>query len=188
MVEEELISWTDFIRTNLSYQNHPLNHIISKPNLEMNTYWLFKSIMVQIEVLYAPGNGVENVPPIVPFCTLIYGILEVINNNNVTYNSFCLFISDDFLCKCDSELAGCLKAFEIHPQLYGMRWARLLLGREFPLTSQQSLRIWDYLFACCLSERALEREHVIEQRNELKSALLVALAEFMVAMIRHVRY
>ena len=37
----------------------------------------------------------------------------------------------------------------ISAQLYGIRWSRLLLGREFSAANYDIFLIWDYIFACC---------------------------------------
>ncbi|XP_029445130.1 TBC1 domain family member 5 isoform X2 [Rhinatrema bivittatum] len=54
-------------------------------------------------------------------------------------------IQDFLLKKHDIELYMHLNRLEIAPQIYGLRWIRLLFGREFPL--QDLLVIWDALFA-----------------------------------------
>ncbi|XP_067867959.1 TBC1 domain family member 5 isoform X3 [Heterodontus francisci] len=54
-------------------------------------------------------------------------------------------IQDLLLKKYDTELYMHLNRLEIAPQIYGIRWVRLLFGREFPL--QDLLVIWDTLFA-----------------------------------------
>ncbi|XP_053215244.1 TBC1 domain family member 5 isoform X1 [Podarcis raffonei] len=54
-------------------------------------------------------------------------------------------IQDHLLKKHDIELYMHLNRLEIAPQIYGLRWVRLLFGREFPL--QDLLVIWDALFA-----------------------------------------
>ncbi|KAM7318532.1 hypothetical protein ACRRTK_021644 [Alexandromys fortis] len=58
-------------------------------------------------------------------------------------------IQDHLLKKHDIELYMHLNRLEIAPQIYGLRWVRLLFGREFPL--QDLLVIWDALFADGLS-------------------------------------
>ncbi|EJT78845.1 hypothetical protein GGTG_03939 [Gaeumannomyces tritici R3-111a-1] len=45
----------------------------------------------------------------------------------------------------DPELATHLKALEILPQIFLIRWIRLLFGREFPF--EQQLVLWDTMFA-----------------------------------------
>lgn len=54
-------------------------------------------------------------------------------------------IQDHLLKKHDIELYMHLNRLEIAPQIYGLRWVRLLFGREFPL--QDLLVVWDALFA-----------------------------------------
>ncbi|XP_066571790.1 TBC1 domain family member 5 isoform X2 [Amia ocellicauda] len=54
-------------------------------------------------------------------------------------------IQDQLLKKHDNELYMHLTRLEIAPQIYGIRWVRLLFGREFPL--QDLLVVWDALFA-----------------------------------------
>ncbi|XP_075561100.1 TBC1 domain family member 5 isoform X3 [Pelecanus crispus] len=54
-------------------------------------------------------------------------------------------IQDRLLKKHDIELYMHLNRLEIAPQIYGLRWVRLLFGREFPL--QDLLVVWDALFA-----------------------------------------
>ncbi|XP_023369469.1 TBC1 domain family member 5 isoform X3 [Otolemur garnettii] len=58
-------------------------------------------------------------------------------------------IQDNLLKKHDIELYMHLNRLEIAPQIYGLRWVRLLFGREFPL--QDLLVVWDALFADGLS-------------------------------------
>ncbi|CAG8734376.1 9402_t:CDS:2, partial [Ambispora leptoticha] len=57
----------------------------------------------------------------------------------------CNKIHEEYLRKADPELYKHLKDLEIEPQLYGIRWIRLLFGREFPL--DQVLLLWDGMFA-----------------------------------------
>lgn len=54
-------------------------------------------------------------------------------------------IQEQLVKKHDTELHMHLNRLEIAPQIYGIRWVRLLFGREFPL--QDLLVVWDALFA-----------------------------------------
>ncbi|KAK7740558.1 hypothetical protein SLS53_005402 [Cytospora paraplurivora] len=54
-------------------------------------------------------------------------------------------IHDVVLMRIDPELARHLHAIEILPQIFLIRWIRLLFGREFPF--DQLLTLWDTLFA-----------------------------------------
>ncbi|KAF9211750.1 TBC1 domain, member 5 [Podila verticillata] len=50
-----------------------------------------------------------------------------------------------YLERVDNELFSHLRSLEIQPQLFGIRWFRLLFGREFPL--EDVLNLWDGIFA-----------------------------------------
>lgn len=52
------------------------------------------------------------------------------------------------MSQVDADLCEHLESEEISCQLYGMRWGRLLLSREFRSMEMQVLRIWDFLFTC----------------------------------------
>ncbi|KAJ3080196.1 hypothetical protein HK102_003224 [Quaeritorhiza haematococci] len=54
-------------------------------------------------------------------------------------------IQSDFLRTFDFELYQHLEDHHIEPQLYGIRWLRLLFGREFSLPD--ILKLWDGIFA-----------------------------------------
>ncbi|EFX00751.1 tbc domain protein [Grosmannia clavigera kw1407] len=54
-------------------------------------------------------------------------------------------IHEGTLMKIDPELAVHLKEIEVLPQIFLIRWIRLLFGREFP--SDQHLVLWDGIFA-----------------------------------------
>ena len=97
--------------------------------LEATSFWLFEAIMRHIEPLYDPvpkKRGTENITDIVHFCTLV---------------------QDGYLKEIDPDLQHCLTVQGIYPQIYGMRWARLLFGREFVMTHDSALYLWDFLFS-----------------------------------------
>ena len=54
-------------------------------------------------------------------------------------------IHGEYLRRIDPELSEHLTAIEVLPQIFLIRWIRLLFGREFPLDDVLSL--WDVLFA-----------------------------------------
>ncbi|KAL8809641.1 MAG: hypothetical protein Q9200_003241 [Gallowayella weberi] len=54
-------------------------------------------------------------------------------------------IHEVYLRQADAELAAHLTTIEILPQIFLIRWIRLLFGREFPL--DHVLALWDTLFA-----------------------------------------
>ena len=54
-------------------------------------------------------------------------------------------VHEELLLQADPELAQHLTAIEIIPQIFLIRWIRLLFGREFDLDGV--LILWDALFA-----------------------------------------
>lgn len=58
-------------------------------------------------------------------------------------------IHEEYLGDVDPELANHLQVIEILPQIFLLRWIRLLFGREFSL--KDTLSVWDVLFAEDLS-------------------------------------
>ncbi|CAG8478943.1 12154_t:CDS:2 [Ambispora gerdemannii] len=82
----------------------------------------------------------------------------------------CNKIHEEYLRKADPELYNHLKGLEIEPQLYGIRWIRLLFGREFPL--DQVLLLWDGMFSedptlrivdfVCVAMMLLIRDELLE--------------------------
>lgn len=63
-------------------------------------------------------------------------------------------IHEHMLKRADVMLYEHLERIEIAPQLYGIRWLRLMFGREFPL--QDLLVVWDNIFAT--ADRRLAQE------------------------------
>jgi len=57
----------------------------------------------------------------------------------------CNYIHHTLLKRVDSELYFHLEKTNVAPQIYGLRWVRLLVGREFHL--EDVITLWDALFA-----------------------------------------
>jgi hypothetical protein len=57
----------------------------------------------------------------------------------------CHRIQNVILKDADPELASYLSSNQIEPQIYGLKWIRLLFGREFGL--EDTLVLWDAIFA-----------------------------------------
>lgn len=58
----------------------------------------------------------------------------------------CTHIQSTLLRECDPHLWQQMQKVGIEPQIYGIRWLRLLFTREFSMSD--ALRLWDGLFAC----------------------------------------
>ncbi|KAI9350929.1 rab-GTPase-TBC domain-containing protein [Obelidium mucronatum] len=59
--------------------------------------------------------------------------------------SLCLHIQNDIVRALDMKFYEHLNSLQIEPQLYGLRWIRLLFGREFLF--EDLLVLWDGIFA-----------------------------------------
>eukprot|EP00607_Mallomonas_marina_P010543 CAMPEP_0182418890 /NCGR_PEP_ID=MMETSP1167-20130531/3266_1 /TAXON_ID=2988 /ORGANISM="Mallomonas Sp, Strain CCMP3275" /LENGTH=627 /DNA_ID=CAMNT_0024593351 /DNA_START=255 /DNA_END=2138 /DNA_ORIENTATION=- len=162
----ELDQWLAAVSQDESLTVHPLAKIITENHLEPHTYWVFERVMRQLQALYYPAP---------------------IGNDGVNYMvQYCSHVQDVMLFQADAPLYAQLVKCDVQPQLYGMRWARLLLGREFPLSSHLSLRVWDYLFTECIgTDIPVELPTDINIIN--KYPLLDCLRYFMLAMILNIR-
>ncbi|KAG8715209.1 hypothetical protein FRC11_005281 [Ceratobasidium sp. 423] len=60
-------------------------------------------------------------------------------------NEVCTKIGGEYLAACDPVLGTRMGELGIEPQMYGIRWLRLLFTREFPW--RDALMLWDALFA-----------------------------------------
>lgn len=91
-----------------------------KQFVQSDTLAMFEVIMCSARPWYLPGNP----PAIVGKCT---------------------FIQNNILRQVDPELHRVLLSNNIEPQIWGIRWIRLIFGREFGFDGL--LHLWDALFA-----------------------------------------
>ncbi|KAL8689531.1 MAG: hypothetical protein Q9218_004818 [Villophora microphyllina] len=99
--------------------------------IEHDAFTLFGIIMQTVKSFYEIGSSSQAVPSSTP------------SNSPIVERS--RQIHEVYLRQADPELAEHLTAIEILPQIFLIRWIRLLFGREFPL--DQVLTLWDVLFA-----------------------------------------
>ena len=99
--------------------------------IEHDAFTLFGAIMQSVKTFYEMGSN--NDP----------NTLGLLNNSPIVERS--KRIHENYLHHADPELAEHLTAIEILPQIFLIRWVRLLFGREFPF--EDVLALWDTLFA-----------------------------------------
>ena len=99
--------------------------------IEHDAFTLFGIVMQTVKTFYEMGNSSE------PITT------GMLNNSPIVERS--KRIHENYLHHADPELAEHLTAIEILPQIFLIRWVRLIFGREFPL--EDVLALWDILFA-----------------------------------------
>ncbi|KAK1781808.1 rab-GTPase-TBC domain-containing protein [Copromyces sp. CBS 386.78] len=93
--------------------------------VEHDAYTIFSMLMARASAFYEVGNDKTG------------------EQNTIVEKS--RHIHDELLMQVDPELASHLKEIEILPQIFLIRWIRLLFGREFPF--EQLLVLWDTIFA-----------------------------------------
>uniref|UniRef100_A0A1A7WFZ9 TBC1 domain family member 5 n=1 Tax=Iconisemion striatum TaxID=60296 RepID=A0A1A7WFZ9_9TELE len=118
--------------------------LLNPTYLEHDAYAMFSHLMETAEPWFSSferevRKGKEEMLTSIPFarpqdCGPSVAIVTKVNR-----------IQDLLVKKHDVELHMHLNRLEIAPQIYGIRWVRLLFGREFPL--QDLLVVWDALFA-----------------------------------------
>ena len=99
--------------------------------VEHDAFTLFSTVMRTVKSFYETGNGNEPASS---------GLL---NNSPIVERS--KRIHEHYLHQTDPELAEHLTAVEVLPQIFLIRWVRLIFGREFPF--EDVLALWDMIFA-----------------------------------------
>ena len=107
------------------------NACLKHDYIEHDAFSLFSNIMQTVRTFYELSSSSEQ-----PGFSLA-------NNTPIVQRS--KRIHQHFLQLTDPELAEHLTAIEILPQIFLIRWIRLLFGREFPF--EDVLSLWDSLFA-----------------------------------------
>ncbi|KAK1751723.1 TBC1 domain family member 5 [Echria macrotheca] len=102
--------------------------ILDSRYIEHDAYALFSRLMGRASVFYEVGSGSET---------------SVSDKNTIVEKS--KYIHEVALMRVDQELATHLRNIEVLPQIFLIRWIRLLFGREFPFN--QLLVLWDTIFA-----------------------------------------
>jgi TBC1 domain family member 5 len=91
--------------------------------VESDVWALFERIMRSARAFYEPGKEEGESEMILRAQRVFYELLP----------------------RVDPEVAAHLRAVDVIPQIFLMRWVRLLFGREFPF--QDVLEMWDLLFS-----------------------------------------
>ncbi|KAL4228737.1 TBC1 domain [Mactra antiquata] len=115
--------------------------VLDPKYLEHDAYAMFSQVMLTMEPWYVskevyPTKSADVNQP--------FARPQDMNPSNVIVTKLTR-IQDYLLKKADHELHFHLEKHEIAPQIYGIRWIRLLFGREFPM--QDLLVLWDAIFA-----------------------------------------
>ncbi|SLM35578.1 Rab-GTPase-TBC domain [Lasallia pustulata] len=104
--------------------------------LEHDAFTLFGSVMQTVKSFYELGK------PDPPTTVIPPGSTQQSNSPIVLRSKR---IHEEYLAKADPELGQHLTDIDVLPQIFLIRWIRLLFGREFPF--EDVLALWDILFA-----------------------------------------
>lgn len=121
-----------------------LADVLDSTYLAHDAYSVFYSLMETLESWYSCTENNEPTRAEVP---------QPFSRNDIeTHTVLGLKLSKinrHILKRLDPNLQAHLELLEINPQVYGIRWLRLLFSREYPLSSVLSL--WDTIFADSIS-------------------------------------
>ncbi|XP_077993105.1 TBC1 domain family member 5-like isoform X2 [Glandiceps talaboti] len=125
-----------------------VKELLNPEYIEHDAYAIFSQLMETMEPLYRFGRcdgfldqgiGKNKILNTTPFATP-----DLFNPTSPVVNKLTK-IQEHVLKRFDYDLHLHLSRLEIAPQVYGIRWVRLLFGREFPL--QDLLVLWDAIYA-----------------------------------------
>ncbi|KAK1055610.1 hypothetical protein LTR33_014094 [Friedmanniomyces endolithicus] len=100
--------------------------VFDAESIEHDAFALFSQVMRSAKGFYEPAPSLPHA-----------------GENAIVHRSRRIF--EEMLPKVDPELAQHLQAIDIVPQIFLMRWVRLLFGREFSF--DDVLSMWDVIFA-----------------------------------------
>lgn len=108
--------------------------------IEHDLYALFAKIMDHLGPFYLQSRSQ------LPAAAITADMKEAgPNENGSALLRKCRYIQDIVLRKHDEQLSKHLNDIELEPQLYLLKWVRILFGREFHL--EDTITVWDAVFA-----------------------------------------
>ncbi|XP_037806755.1 TBC1 domain family member 5 [Lucilia sericata] len=126
--------------------DNTLLNVLNPSYLEADSYFIFSRIMASIESYYRVSN---NLPTKLNGANSPLSTSEIENNPNYSSEIEVVgqlnLIRDKILAKEDLHLHNYLMKLDIPLHIFGIRWLRLLFGREFALLDL--LVLWDAIFA-----------------------------------------
>ncbi|KAJ0178626.1 hypothetical protein K1T71_005401 [Dendrolimus kikuchii] len=114
-----------------------LKYYLEEEHLEHDSYMLFNTVMRGVEKFYTTGDVVPTSSGRMPISKVVHNPNEVVRYLDK--------VKDEYLYPLDAELSTHLTNCNISMELFGIRWLRLLFGREFPRSEIPHL--WGFIFA-----------------------------------------
>lgn len=150
-----------------------LGIVLSDKFMEHDAYCMFDALMSGANgcvsmagfFAYSPATGSHTgLPPVLEACTAFYNLLSFV----------------------DSSLHSHLVELGVEPQYFGLRWLRVLFGREFLL--QDLLVVWDEIFSADNTARTDEdrnsTSHSFMIFDSHRGALIAGMAVSMILCLR----
>lgn len=169
--------------------------VLSREHVEHDTWQLFSALMKSAKIFYdftpSVPLAVDKGSAASSTTSLTLSHSEGFKSQSSTSSSVlvqpivgtAIRIHDSLLKKIDHDLWAKMEELGVEPQLYGIRWLRLLFSREFPI--DDALALWDGLFAEDTTLRLME--HIcIAMLLRIRDALLQAdYSEFLQLLLRY---
>ncbi|RVE44192.1 hypothetical protein evm_011147 [Chilo suppressalis] len=114
-----------------------LECVLDDDFLEHDSYMLFNAVMKGLERFYTTGEVVPTPSGRLPTSKSAHNPNEVIRYLDQ--------VREEYLIPLDHEVASHLAACNITMELFGIRWLRLLFGREF--ARGEIPHLWGFIFA-----------------------------------------
>ncbi|KAJ0031234.1 hypothetical protein Pint_14021 [Pistacia integerrima] len=150
-----------------------LGIVLSEKFMEHDAYCMFDALMsgargsVSMADFFAPslaGGPLTSLPPVIEASAALYHLLSIV----------------------DSSLHSHLVELGVEPQYFGLRWLRVLFGREFSL--EDLLIIWDEIFASDIGKVNKSVENDEDSTFKIlcspQGSLIVAIAVSMMLYLR----
>lgn len=117
--------------------------LLDPHHIEADCFLLFSALMTEVEPLFAPISvgDLGKTPGLVP------GMRGSVHAQTVSLSpiiAMCFRIQGERLERTDPELHFHLLSHKVPPQIYMMKWLRLLFCREFD--TRDVARLWDSIF------------------------------------------
>lgn len=166
--------------------------VLSRNHVEHDTWQLFSTLMKSAKAFYdftpsvpqavdssktaasAPSPSIPSSSSKTSAATA-FGIPPASSSASVLVQPIvatAIRIHDGLLKTIDCALWAKLESLAIEPQLYALRWLRLLFSREFPM--QDTMCLWDGLFAEDASSLRLMQHLCVAMLLRIRDALLEA--------------
>ena len=144
-VERDAVDPLSISRSNLSEDEKVMLNVFSADDIEHDSFTIFASIMKQLKSAFAAtsskGEGKGH-----KYSTSMSSEPEIVaRSRDIIHKQ---------LAAVDPQLAAHLTELDIAPQIFLMRWIRLLFGREFPF--DQCMELWDTLVSEEMSQDCID--------------------------------